>query len=204
MGVVTLVRPARRTRARQVLRQLGDALRGWLFGQLIDMAIVAVLTGVGLLLLGIPLALSLAVLAGLFNFVPYIGAIAGAVPAVLIAFGQSPGDALWVALLFAVVQTAEGYLIMPQIQKRTVHLPPALTILSQTVLGTLFGAFGLILATPAVAAGLVAIRMIYVEDILGDRADETDNDPADPGRASPLRGRYLARRGIRPFHSPKE
>jgi predicted PurR-regulated permease PerM len=94
---------------------------------------------------------------------------------------------------------------MPQIQKRTVHLPPALTILSQTVLGTLFGAFGLILATPAVAAGLVAIRMIYVEDILGDRAaDETDNDPADAGHASPLPGRDLARRGIRPFHSPKE
>jgi predicted PurR-regulated permease PerM len=59
---------------------------------------------------------------------------------------------------------------MPQIQKRIVDLPPALAILSQTVLGTLFGGFGLILATPAIAAVIVAVRMIYVEDILGDRA----------------------------------
>ena len=101
---------------------------------------------------------------------PYIGAIAGAVPALLIAFGQSPIDALWVALLYMAVQTAEGYFIMPQIQKRTAHLPPALAILSQTVLGSLFGVFGLILATPAAVAAIVAVRMIYVEDILGDRA----------------------------------
>jgi predicted PurR-regulated permease PerM len=189
-AVVILVPPARRMRARQVLRQLGVALRGWLFGQMIDMAVVAGLTGLGLLLLGIPLALPLAVLAGLFNFVPYIGAIAGAVPAVLIAFGQSPADALWVALLFIAVQTAEGYLIMPQIQKRTVNLPPALTILSQAVLGSLFGAFGLILATPAVAAGLVAIRMIYVEDILGDRpADAADADRPYRDGASQSRDR---------------
>ena len=203
-GVVTLVPPSRRARAREILRQLGDALRGWLFGQMIDMAIVAVLIGSGLLLLGIPLALPLAVLAGLLNFVPYIGAIAGAVPAVLIAFGQTPTDGLWVALLFIGVQTAEGYLIMPQIQKRTVDLPPALTILSQTVLGTLFGAFGLIMATPAVAAGLVAIRMIYVEDILGDRATgATDTDPANHEGGCQLRGRHPARQEMRPSQSPK-
>ncbi len=191
-GVVTLVPPTRRTRAREVLAQLGDALRGWLFGQMIDMAVVAVLTGLGLFLLGIPLALPLAVLAGLFNFVPYIGAIAGAAPAILIAFGQSPTSALWVALLFIAVQAAEGYFIMPQIQKRTVHLPPALAILSQTVLGTLFGAFGLILATPAVAAALVAIRMVYVEDILGDHpADAADTDPGNGDAASQSLDRHL-------------
>ncbi len=191
-GVVTLVAPARRPRARQILRELGDTLRGWLFGQMIDMAVVAVLTGFGLFLLGIPLALPLALVAGLCNFVPYVGAIAGAFPAVLIAFGQSPIDALWVAVLFIAIQTAEGYFIMPQIQKRTIHLPPALAILSQTVLGTLFGAFGLILATPAVASGLVAVRMIYVEDILGDHpADGSGTDPTKRGCAQsdePIRG----------------
>jgi predicted PurR-regulated permease PerM len=174
-GIIALVPIARRPRARQVLVELGDTMRGWLFGQMLDMAIVAALIGIGLTLLGVPLALPLAVVAGLFNFVPYVGAIAGAVPAVLIAFGQNPSDALWVALLFIGVQTLEGYFIMPQIQQRTVHLPPALAILSQTALGTLFGAFGLILATPAAAAGLVAVRMIYVEDILGDHtADRSE------------------------------
>jgi predicted PurR-regulated permease PerM len=202
-GIVVLVPPAHRSRAREVLWELGDTLRGWLFGQIIDMAIVAVLTGIGLLLLGIPLALPLALVAGLLNFVPYVGAIAGAVPALLIAFGQSPTDALWVALLFIGVQMAEGYLIMPQIQKRTIDLPPALAILSQTVLGTLFGAFGLILATPAVAVGLVAVRMIYVEDILGDRDPETrSTDSAKEGGGrqaqcrseAPLNGSFSGRR----------
>ena len=122
-GVVTLVPIRYRSRAREILAELGETLRGWLFGQMIDMAIVAALTAAGLLMLGIPLALPLAIVAGLFNFVPYIGAIAGAVPAILIAFGQSPIDALWVALLFIVIQTAEGYFIMPQIQKRTIDLP---------------------------------------------------------------------------------
>jgi predicted PurR-regulated permease PerM len=105
-------------------------------------------------------------IAGLFNFVPYIGALAGAVPALAVAVGQSPHTAIYVAVLFAVVQTLEGNIIGPLIQKRTVDLPPALTILSQTVLGTLFGVMGLILATPLTAASMTAVRMVYVETVL--------------------------------------
>ena len=95
-----------------------------------------------------PLTFLLALIAGLLNFIPYIGAVLGAVPAVIVAFGQGPMQALWVVLLFLVIQTVEGYLLVPFIQQRTVQLPPALLIFSQTVFGTLFGS-----VSPAAGAG---------------------------------------------------
>jgi predicted PurR-regulated permease PerM len=122
------------------------------------------------MLLGVPLALMLALVAGLLNFVPYIGAILGAVPALMVAFGQSPMQVVWVALLFAAIQSVEGYLLVPYIQQRTVRLPPALTIFSQTVFGTLFGLLGLLLAPALAAAVLVAVRSLYIHDVLEDRS----------------------------------
>lgn len=143
-----------RPRGREVAQKIAHTLQLWFVGQLLDMVIVGVLIGVGLWLLGVPLALTLALFAGLLNFVPYVGALAGAVPAILVALSQSPSMALWVALLFVGVQM------------RTIALPPALTILCQTVLGTLFGVFGLVIATPLIAAMLTAVRLIYIEDVL--------------------------------------
>jgi predicted PurR-regulated permease PerM len=151
-----------------VALEIARTLQLWFVGQLLDMVIVAILVGVGLLLLGVPLAPTLAIFAGLLNFVPYVGALAGAVPAVLVAFSQSPMMAIWVAVLFFAIQTLEGNVIAPLIQKRTISLPPALTILSQTILGTLFGAFGLVIATPFTAMVLTSVRMVYVEGVLAD------------------------------------
>lgn len=169
-GAVRLLPPRMRGRGQQVLQAVGHALVWWFAGQAVDMVVVAGLSWAGLAALGVPLAPTLALIAGLCNFVPFIGALAGAVPAVLVALGQGPDQALWVAGLFLAVQTLEGNVIAPLIQKRTVDLPPALTILSQTVLGTLFGPLGLILATPVTAASLVAVRMAYVEEVLEDAA----------------------------------
>lgn len=165
-GALRLLPPRARGRGREVLEGAGRALQLWFLGQLVDMLVVAVLIGAGLYLLDVPLALTLALFAGLLNFVPFIGALAGAVPAVLVAFGQSPNEALWVAALFVAVQTLEGNVIAPLIQRRTVSLPPALTLFSQTVLGTLLGPLGLILATPVTAAAMVIVRMAYVESTL--------------------------------------
>ena len=173
-GSLRLLPPEWRPRGREVLSNLGQTLRLWCLGQLVDMAMVTSLVGIGLFTLGVPLALTLALFAGLLNFVPYIGALAGAVPAILVALAQSPTLALWVALLFLTVQMIEGNVIAPFVQKRTGTLPPALTIVSQTILGTLFGALGLILATPFMAALLVAIRMIYVESVMEAREVSRD------------------------------
>lgn len=165
-GLLRLLPVPWRSRGRVVMDEVGNTLWLWSLGQFADMIVVSVLIGVGLFILAVPLAPTLALIAGLLNFVPYVGAIAGALPAVLVALAQSPGQAAWVALLFVVVQTLEGNVIAPLIQKRTIALPPALTILSQTVFGTLFGALGLILATPFAAAAMVAVRMVYVEGVL--------------------------------------
>jgi predicted PurR-regulated permease PerM len=165
-GTLRLLPPSWRGRGREIMEQLGRTLQSWFMGQLVDMLVVTLLTGVGLALLGMKLALTLAVFAGLMNFVPFIGALVGAVPALVVAIGQSPGMALWVAGLFIVVQGLEGNVIAPLVQKRTVALPPALTIFAQTLLGTLFGALGLVLATPIMAAVMVLVRMGYVESVL--------------------------------------
>lgn len=165
-GAVRLLPPAARPRGRDVLLETGDTMQLWFIGQLVDMLAVTILVGVGLYILGVPLVLALALFAGLLNFIPFIGALAGAIPAILVALGQSPTLALWVAGLFLVVQTLEGNLIAPLIQKRTVSLPPALTIFSQTILGTLFGPLGLILATPIMAAVMTVVRKAYVETVL--------------------------------------
>lgn len=157
-GALRLLPMTWRSRGREVAAELGATLRLWFLGQFIDMAIVGLLLWLGVFLIGSPLAMSLALLAGLLNFVPYVGALAGAVPAILVAMAQSPVLAAWVALLFLAVQLLEGNVIAPWIQKRTIALPPALTILSQTVLGTLFGLIGLIVATPFIAVLLVAVR----------------------------------------------
>jgi predicted PurR-regulated permease PerM len=127
------------------------------------MVVVAMLVCGGLLILDVPLAPTLALLAGLFNFVPYVGALAGAVPAILVALTESPTLALWVALLFLCVQMLEGNVIAPLIQRRTITLAPALTILSQTILGAVFGILGLVVATPLTAAMVTAVRMLYVD-----------------------------------------
>ena len=165
-GAVRLLPLGMRGRGQEVMHALGKTLGRWFAGQAIDMAVVAGLSWAGLAALGVPLAPTLALIAGLCNFVPFVGALAGAVPAVLVALGQGTGQALWVAGLFLAIQTLEGNLIAPLIQRRAVQLPPALTILSQTVLGTLFGIMGLILATPLTAAGMVVVRMAYIESVL--------------------------------------
>ncbi len=167
-GIVRLFAIPYRPRARTALEHVERTLRLWSLGQLIDMIAVGVLTGIGLTLLGLPLALALAVLAGLLTFIPYFGAIAAAVPAVLIAFATDWREAIWVAVIFTIAHVVEGYIISPLVQRNTADLPPAVTILSMTILGTLFGTLGVILGAPVAAAVLVLVREVYVGGVLGD------------------------------------
>jgi predicted PurR-regulated permease PerM len=176
-GLMSLVPPAGRRRAREVSAQLGSTLRRWLAGRLVLMAANAALTWVGLSLLGAPLALTLGLLAGLLNFVPNVGPFVAGVPAVLLALTQSPQQAVYVLVLYVVLQSADGYVFTPLVQRRTVALPPALTIAAQVLLGVLLGGAGVALATPLTAAALVLVRTLYVEDVLGGGA------AAEGGRA---------------------
>jgi predicted PurR-regulated permease PerM len=169
-GMIRLVPVARRPRAREVLDELGDTLAKWLVGKAWSMLAAGVMTAVGLSLLGIPLALILGIIAGLLDFIPYLGPLMAGVPALLIAFSASPEQALYVALLFGGIQLVQGYMMEPLIDQHTVSIPPALTIAMQVLFGAVFGLAGVALATPLTAALMVLVTMLYVQDILGDAA----------------------------------
>ncbi len=177
-GVVQLFPLDRRAQARQLLGEIGHILQRWLAGQLVAMAAVGVLTYIGLTALGVPLALGLAVLTGLLEFVPYIGPVLAAVPALLLAFTEDTTLALYVLGLYVAVQAAESYLITPLVQQRAAYLPPALLILVQVMMGVLFGFLGILLATPLAAVALVAVKRLYVEGVLGDDVDGDERDGA--------------------------
>ena len=170
-GVLHLVPIAKRPRAMKVLHTIGYTLRWLLVGQLMSMIVVGVLTSVGLMLLGVPLGLLFGVLAGLLEFVPTIGPLISAVPAILFALTEDTSTALYVVLLYVVIQVIEGNVLTPLILQRAVELPPVLTIAALVVLGTLFGFLGLLLATPLLASALVLVKMLYVQDVLGDLID---------------------------------
>lgn len=171
-GVVRLVPPARRERAREVLATLGTTLRWWLVARFTSMAVILVLTWVGLAVLGVPLAFVLAVLAALLTFIPYVGPVLAALPPVLLALSDSPRTAVWVIALFLAIQLFESYLIEPLVERKAVRLPPALTITSQMLLALVAGPLGLLLASPLVAVAMVLVQMLYVEDALGDELDQ--------------------------------
>ena len=167
-GLLRLVPPARRGRAGEVMGELFATLQAWLLGQIVSMTVVGLLTLLGLWLLGVPLALTLAVLAGLLELIPYFGPVLSSVPAILLALTVSPLQAVYVALLYIVVQQIEGNVILPIVHQVTVDLPPALTLVSVLVLGGLFGFAGLLVATPIMAVVLVLVKMLYIEDVLGE------------------------------------
>lgn len=171
-AIITLVPQRKRARAREVLEQLGTTLAKWLVGKACSMLLVGTAVAMGLALLGIPFALILGIIAGLLDFIPYLGPLMAGVPAVLIAFSASPLLALYTVLLFLLVQLAEGYLLTPLIDARTVALPPALTIVMQLLFGALFGLPGVALATPLTAVLAVLVTTLYVQDVLGDRASK--------------------------------
>jgi predicted PurR-regulated permease PerM len=168
-GMVHLVPPWYQPRARGIILEMGGTMQGWLLGQLIDMIVVGVLAGIGLYLLQAPLILALAVLAGLLTFVPYFGTLIAGVLGAVVGLAVSLNEALWIVGLFLVCHGIEGYLVSPFVQRRTVHLPPALTLLSMVVLTAFFGILGVLVATPLIAVLMVGVTRVYVEDILGDR-----------------------------------
>ena len=170
-GLVQLFPKPRRGRAREVVAALVNVLRRWLAGRLGSMLAVGVLTLVGLLIADVPLALALSVIAALFTFVPYVGPVIAAVPAILVALVDEPIKALVVIILYIVVQILENYIITPLIQQRAVSLGPALLITVQILLGVLFGPVAVLFATPLAVVAAVAVQAFYIEDVLGDRTD---------------------------------
>lgn len=171
-GIEALVAPSLRPRARRVCEEAAVTLRNWLGAQMVSMAVVGLLTGTGLWLIGVPLAPVLGVIAALLAFIPTLGPVLAAVPAVLLGLADGLSGAMSVIGVYLVVQSVESYLITPYVQKRGVDLPEAATIIALVAFGLMFGFLGMLLATPMAALTLMLVRRLYVEGYL-------DHEPAE-------------------------
>jgi predicted PurR-regulated permease PerM len=161
-GVLRLLPPPQRPRLEALFDDAGHDLSRWLLGQAVSMSAVALLTLAGLLAIGQPLAVTLAVLAGLLDFVPYIGPIVAGVLIVAVALTESETQALLALVVVVAVQQAEAFVVQPLAQRWAVRLPPVLGLLSVLVFGVLFGLAGVLLATPLMVLTLRVVDHLVV------------------------------------------
>lgn len=170
-GILTLVPESKSSRVAETFDATAQTLRYWLLGQAISMVFVGIVTAVGLRLAGVPLAFLLGIIAGVFDFVPFLGPVAAAVPGILIALTEGWTVALYALLVYVIVQQLESRIVVPLVQWKVIALPPALVILALVALGLLFGLLGVLVATPLTAVVIVWVKKLYVEDVLGKRMD---------------------------------
>jgi len=187
-GFLMLFPMRHQARIAATLDDSGAALRMWLGGQLIAMIMVGVLVALGLALVGVPSALALGLIAGVTEFVPIVGPIIGAIPALLLAFTQD-WNTVWLTLaVFVVVQQLESNVIMPLVMGRAVLVPPAVGLFAVVAIGVLFGPLGLLLGYPLAIVADVAIRRLYVRDTLGEEVKIAGEDAGAAASDKPRRG----------------
>jgi predicted PurR-regulated permease PerM len=167
-GLVKLFPRPTQEQIAATLDDAGEALRLWLGGQLLAMIMVGILIAIGLALVGVPSALALGLIAGVTEFVPIIGPVIGAVPALLLASTENWNLVLWTLAVFVVVQQIESNIIMPLVAGRTVAVPAAVGLFAVVAIGVLFGPLGLLLGYPLAIVTDVAVRRLYVRQALGE------------------------------------
>lgn len=161
-GIIKLIPPSGKSKAEDVLSSIGTNLKKWLKGKLFAMLVVFVLTSTGLLIIGMPMWLALALIAGILNFIPNFGPLIAIIPAALIGLSQDISTAIWVAVLYILVQVAESNFITPMVQQKLISIPPALIIIAQMLMAPLTGGWGLVLATPLMVILIVVVQKLYI------------------------------------------
>ena len=144
------------------------------------MLFVGVGTGLGLWLVGVPAAWAIGLVAGLAEFVPYLGILVAGIPAIILGFGQGVDTGLWTLGVLIGVQQLQGNVVMPLLQNRMVDLPPAITIFGIIAAGILFGLAGVLLATPLTIVVLVLVRRLYLEEDKHEVLASGDAPPPPP------------------------
>ncbi len=168
-GLISLIAPDHRPIAARVFQDMAATLRAWVVGQLIAMTVLAILTAIGLWILGVPFWLAFGIFTGLVAVVPFFGTLVSTLLPAL--FMVATGDWLKVVLVIGLgvlVHVLEANFILPRIMQRKLALPPVLTIGGVLILGTLLGAVGLIVAVPILAVTLVLVRHVLHGEIYGD------------------------------------
>ena len=165
--LIALFPPIHRDLVRDVLRDLADALRAYIVGQLLTMTFLAALTALGLYILGVPYWLTFGIFTGLVAVVPFFGTLLSTTLPALFVLGSPGGGtrALYVLLLGVVIHLIEGNLVSPLVMSKKIDMPPVLTITSVLVIGQLLGPLGLVVALPVLVTVMVIVRRILINRI---------------------------------------
>ena len=162
-GLLLLVSPPTRRRLEPVLTAIAAKLRRWLGTQALAMLIIGTVTTILLSIIGVRAALPLGLIAGILEFIPNVGPTLAAIPAIVMAFVDSPQKALVVMIVYWGIQFLENNLLIPYLMREQLDLPPALTLMTQVVMAYVFGLMGLFVATPLLAAVFVTVQMLHVQ-----------------------------------------
>jgi predicted PurR-regulated permease PerM len=168
-GLIWLFPPRAHAHAAAIIDGIGEALRLWLLGQLFEMVLIGALSTLAVSIIGVPSSLALGLIAGVGEFIPYLGPLLAAIPAVLVAVTKSPEATLWTAVAYLLIHQIEGSLIAPLVQRRMVLIPPAVMLLGIVSITYLFGSIAIIFAAPIVVVIYAAVSLIYVRDTLGEK-----------------------------------
>jgi len=178
-GMLALVPPRHRAFARAIAMDVAATLRAWVGAQLLAMVLLALLTGLGLWLLGVPYWLTFAVFTGVVALVPFFGTLFSTLlPALLVLPARGLLAALAVASVGVVVHLVEANLVSPLVMERKVALPPVLTIVSVLIAAEVSGLPGMLVAVPALAVIVVLVRHILIDRVYGEGADSVALEPA--------------------------
>ncbi|MEL6581921.1 MAG: AI-2E family transporter [Cyanobacteria bacterium J06621_12] len=163
-----------RQRVQTIVKKCESNLGGWAIGILFNMAVIAIMSGIGLLILGVRLPLANSLLAGMLTFIPNLGPVLSVVPPAAMALLDAPWKALAVIILYIVIQQVESNVLTPIVMQKQVSLLPAVTLLSQVAFAVFFGLLGLFLALPITVVAQVWLKEVLVKDILDRWQIEND------------------------------
>ena len=168
-GFLMLFPSDRRPEAEEASKDVGNALRLWLEGQFISMILVGLLSAAATWTIGLPSFMALGLIAAITEFIPYVGPVIAAVPALLVAATQGTNQILWTLAAYLAIHTLEGNFIAPLIQRQMVYIPPAVMILGIAAIGFIFGPVAVIFAAPMTVVLFVLIKKLYVRDFLHEQ-----------------------------------
>lgn len=185
-GLVKLLPKAHHERAEDALTVAGYSLRSWFTAQIVAMTMVGVLSGLAYWFIGLPAPLALGLIAGLLDFVPFIGPLLGALPAVVLAFTLDWTAVLWTIGTVILIQQIEGNVIMPIVTRQAVDLPPAVALFAVVAFTVLFGVPGMLLAVPLAVVTLVLVKKLYVRQTLGEETPVPGEEAAQEAKEAGL------------------
>ncbi len=163
-GIILLLPPQKKPVGRIILNRIRVALKGWLKSMLVSMILISILIAVSLNIVGLPGTTVLGLITGVLEIIPNFGPVIAMIPGVLLAFTIGTKTAVIVALIYIACQTIVASIVTPLLQKRIIDIPPALTLMSQLIMGTLSGIMGIILAVPLLAILIIVIEELHVKN----------------------------------------